>query len=364
MKIFICTAGTSIATNRGVDLSPLENQPPQRRNDYQLQIRALTHQVEDFFCCNDLRHQLEQTSAEIHSLAKMGLASGHRVHLLVTDSLDGQICAELNQKYLIQLFDCEVRLEPIPGLQAHSHREFISTGLKNLLTRLIRLLEDYQCQDLIINITAGYKSLAPYLTILGMIYDFPISYLYEKSQEVLTLERLPVRYDESVIWDVQEKLARIDQETDIPKTDWEAGLSFHKLGRYAALIEQSRPGYVTLSGLGLLFYEKFKLDFPPSLTFDPTPPQCKPIHLPSHHGQDILYAFVLRLVQSPYVKGVITSLNYSPHQRDPIKQCYADGRLDLVLVDTEPGYSLQVQTTGRNLKETEQIAALLKQKFF
>ena len=77
-----------------------------------------------------------------------------------------------------------------------------------------------------------------------------------------------------------------------------------------------------------------------------------------------LTAISKRLINSPFVRGVINSLPFNPKQKDPIKAVFDDGRIEFVLCQTDAGYGLVIQSTGRNLNETQRIAELLKQKYF
>lgn len=363
MKIFICTAGTSIATNKNIDIKAIENKPFSDYDKFQIPLLALRQQVEDFLSKLDLLRELDQTSAEIKSLAKMGLEKGDRVFLLVSDTVDGMVCAKINKEYLIQNWNCEVSLEKISGLQSSDSKAFSENGLKNLLDKVISLLEKYSYQEVCLNITAGYKSTIPYLTLLGMLYDKPIKYIYEKSDEIITLEKIPLKYDEETILAVEDKLLLIEKDTEISLDLWEQGIPFEKRKHYSFLMQESGPGRITMSAIGLIFYEKFKTDYPPELVRDLTPPKEKDITLREDKGKDILFSFSKKIVNSPFVKGVINSLPFNPQRSDPIKKCFNDGEIEIVLVKTDPGYGIVVQTTGRNMQETERIAKLLQKKY-
>ena len=363
MKIFICTAGTSIATNKNIDISDIENKPLSDYDNFKIDLLALRQQVEEVFSKLDLSRELDKTSAEIKSLVKMGLEKGDRVFFLVSDTVDGMICAEINKKYLVQNCNCEVSLEKISGLQSFDSKAFREKGLKNLLKKTIFLLEKYSYQDVCLNITAGYKSIIPYLTLLGMLYDKPIKYIYEKSNEIITLDKIPLKYDEETILAVEDKLMMIQKDTEISLESWEQGMPFDRRDHYSFLLEESSSGHVTMSAIGLIFYEKFKTDYPPELEKDLTPPKEKTISLRDDHGKDTLSTFSKKIVNSPFVKGVINSLPFNPKQTNPIKECFDDGKIEIVLIKTDPGYGIIVQTTGRNIQETNRIGELFKKKY-
>lgn len=89
----------------------------------------------------------------------------------------------------------------------------------------------------------------------------------------------------------------------------------------------------------------------------------KAIELRDDHGKNVLYKFSQKLVRSPWLLGVINSLPFNPRDRNFIKNVYADGRIEIVLVRSDQGLGLVVQSTGTNLAETEAIAKILREEF-
>lgn len=96
---------------------------------------------------------------------------------------------------------------------------------------------------------------------------------------------------------------------------------------------------------------------------DPTPATSKFISLRNDHGKNILSHFASRLLKSPYVTRVINSLPYNPKVKRFIKAVYDDGKIEIVLTDTDKGFGMIIQSTGRNSRETNLIAELLERKF-
>lgn len=82
-----------------------------------------------------------------------------------------------------------------------------------------------------------------------------------------------------------------------------------------------------------------------------------------HHGNDVLKRFSKKLVRSQYVIKIINSLPFNSFDRRFIKNCYADGRIEIVLVGSDKGLGLVLQSTGKNLQETERIAEILEKEF-
>ncbi len=91
--------------------------------------------------------------------------------------------------------------------------------------------------------------------------------------------------------------------------------------------------------------------------------QDKSISLRDDHGKDKLLAFSKKIIKSEYVVSVINSLPFNPTDVNLIREVYADGKIELVLHWEDKGIGIIIQTTGRNKRETEEIAKLLKKKF-
>ncbi len=92
-------------------------------------------------------------------------------------------------------------------------------------------------------------------------------------------------------------------------------------------------------------------------------PDAKKIHVSDDHGKDKLMLFAKKLVLSPYVIEIPYSLPFDTSRRSLIRKMYPDGRIALTLLRDDSGYSLMVQTTGRNYRETEAIAQVLKDNY-
>ena len=80
-----------------------------------------------------------------------------------------------------------------------------------------------------------------------------------------------------------------------------------------------------------------------------------------HHGQKELKALAKKLNYNPYVKHPITSVDFCPRATDPIERCYENGQVVVVDTSSSAGYALLVQTTGRSMRETEEIANSIRE---
>ncbi|MFK7797173.1 MAG: hypothetical protein AB8E82_06940 [Aureispira sp.] len=90
------------------------------------------------------------------------------------------------------------------------------------------------------------------------------------------------------------------------------------------------------------------------------PPNNKNIHLADHHGKKELKSLCNRIKHSPYVLEM-RSTNWGGSNF--IRSTSPDGVIELVLLRYDMRYALSVQTTGRNLRETQAIAEILEERY-
>jgi len=376
MRTFVCTTGTSIATNAKVNIERLKTNEIKAPEELELERDAIKEaifkKIESRFAIGDL----ENISAEMKSLIKMGINKTDKIVLLASDTEDGFLCAELVKEILKDKYECEVELLRIEGLQANNGTIFRLKGLKNLFNELFRLFENHQYEEIIINPTGGYKSVVPYVTIVGMLFNKPVKYIHEESEDVITLSGIPLIQDEDLMFRIEDKLKKIYSEGGISREEWNLGIDYNDL-RYESLIEEDR-GFVTLSGIGIILYERFRKDYPDDLERDFTPPEEKENGLFSlriaHHGIDRLKYISKKLLQSPYVRWIPNSCNNNPSKKPikPLTPIEAKAHLQheeigiCIVTDTksDEGFSFLIKTTAKDNSQNERIAELLKKKYF
>ncbi len=146
-------------------------------------------------------------SAEISSILKIKDAT--EIYLIATDTILSRIAAEIivstldgfkkeNGSTLNVFFDTEE--DVITGLKINNPQAFQEIGLPKLIERLVSL--GVNKEQIILNITGGYKGLIPFLTILGQVYDnVKLVYLYEKSDDVIVIPKLPINFNAGIAED-------------------------------------------------------------------------------------------------------------------------------------------------------------------
>lgn len=89
-------------------------------------------------------------------------------------------------------------------------------------------------------------------------------------------------------------------------------------------------------------------------------PNDKNFHLTSHHGKKELTELWYRIKNSPFViEGISIEWGGNSFYKNPNK----NGKLDIVHLKSDRRYVLQIQTTGRNLREVIAIAKKLEEQY-
>lgn len=157
--------------------------------------------------------QIRLASAElngIYGLYKEKLEHGTQdIHWLVsTDTAQGKATAEIVKEFLRKqkLFNTEIYTPS--GLSTATTQSF-SKGIDDLLVwlreKILPLKDSYR---ICFNLVGSFKSLQGYLNTIGMFYAHEIIYIFEgKESNLITIPRLPIKVDESLIEPYKVQLA-------------------------------------------------------------------------------------------------------------------------------------------------------------
>jgi hypothetical protein len=125
------------------------------------------------------------------------------------------------------------------------------------VVRLINKSENLYGRNVILNATAGFKSLVPYTTLVGLLFKVPVEYIFEMSSELITLPPLPVDFDQAFFARMEPILKRIDEKTSLPQEEVLDKITPEDRDTLLPLLEQA-DGEFTLSALGTIVYERYK----------------------------------------------------------------------------------------------------------
>lgn len=82
-----------------------------------------------------------------------------------------------------------------------------------------------------------------------------------------------------------------------------------------------------------------------------------------HHGNDKLKILAKRIIKNEYVDGVLNNLPFDSHTSLFLRKVKKNGIVEITMHWEDKGFGMAIQTTGRNLMETEKIAKMLRTKF-
>jgi putative CRISPR-associated protein (TIGR02619 family) len=201
-SLILSPVGTSIFTkgafpqeiSKYSNCRKLEDIPSDRRRiitDYIAQTRdlLLSMSVSD----------VKVRSAELNGIIQyyhndLRKASQDVHYLLPSDTYIGKQSCLLVQEYLQQYFS-DVRVMEISDLQT-SDCESFQYALSELTSRIMCLRDELSPgQNLVFNLTGGFKSILGFLQSLGMFYADETVYVFEFSESLLRLPILPLRLE-------------------------------------------------------------------------------------------------------------------------------------------------------------------------
>lgn len=114
--------------------------------------------------------------------------------LIATDTYLGKMAAEI-VKTVLQTFFPYTQVKIPAGLSTNSKEDFLA-GIRDLLKWCDETLKlsrhDY---EVTFNLTGGFKSLQGYLNTIGMFYADKIVYIFEGSNELIVIPRLPAKLE-------------------------------------------------------------------------------------------------------------------------------------------------------------------------
>ncbi|MBD2124942.1 putative CRISPR-associated protein [Microcoleus sp. ZQ-A2] len=236
-RLVISTVGTSILTNQlnlqyDSDWSKLLEE---RANDKEIDdkedvleaIEELTRRAKEKLytdpeqkVINDDIDEIRSASAElngIYGLYHAQLNQGNQdIHwLITTDTAQGQVSAELIRDFLRDNHVVVLDINTPTGLSTDSTENF-THGIDELLKSFDEIIPHYQQSgyQICFNLVGGFKALQGYVNTIGMFYQADeIIYIFEgssKEKGVITIPRLPIQVDHSVIKPAQFSLMATD----------------------------------------------------------------------------------------------------------------------------------------------------------
>ncbi len=170
--------------------------------------------------------QRRQASAElngIYGIYQNQLSQGQQdIHYLIaTDTHQGLTTAKVVENFLRQQGIVNITTYTPPGLTTASSQAF-AWGIDELLEWLennLRPLHGQPHYTITFNLVGGFKALQGYLNTLGMFYADELTYIFEGTNELITIPRLPIDIDSTAIAPHAALMARLAANAPIPFND-------------------------------------------------------------------------------------------------------------------------------------------------
>lgn len=200
----------------------------------------------------------EDISAEIKSLVKLRqeLREELEVYLLCSDTilskLAGEVIEEISSEKFSNLYTIK-KVIVIKGLQVWDSKEF-NEGMSNLITEIYSIAGEYW-ENIVINITGGYKATIPYLTILAQINKCDIYYIFEDTDELIKIPYIPI----DIKWGIFEENERFFfdlERSGIKEIDINL-----ELNREVISLLETCDNLYCLNPLGITLWERYKSNF-------------------------------------------------------------------------------------------------------
>lgn len=269
-RLVISTVGTSVLTNqidRDMDDNEWYERLQQTANytDNEIQnyppieqfISELKERAEEELYTNDT-DKIRKASAELNGI--YGLYSEQieqgipDMHLLVTtDTAQGRVAAEVVESFLKSKGLTNISTHTQPGLSTASSDIFVEA-----MAKLIPWMQETitACKNskytICFNLVGGFKALQGYFNTIGMFHADEIIYVFEGSNTLITIPRLPVIVDVKKVEPYKVQLAMMD--VGEINTSWEEA---KKVPQDWVLVDGHE---MTLSTWGQLIWNKCKND--------------------------------------------------------------------------------------------------------
>ena len=268
-RLIISTVGTSLLTNRierETDDNKWYKRLQQTANYSDSEVTQHHPDVEEFIAelkeraetelYSDDTEGIREASAELngiyglyHEQIEEGISDTHL--LVATDTAQGRVAAEIVESFLKSKGLTNTSIHVQPGLSTASSDIFVE-GMAKLIPWMQETITDCKKSKYTIcfNLVGGFKALQGYFNTIGMFYADEIIYLFEGSNQLIKIPKLPVKVDVSEIEPYKVQLAMMD--VGEISTSWEEA---KKVPEKWILVDGQE---MTLSAWGKLLWDKCK----------------------------------------------------------------------------------------------------------
>ncbi len=345
MRKIITTTGTSLLTNAA---RKLNKKPASTVTDRELHL--FWQQV-----------GASAASAETNSLLKIARPD-EEIVLLYTSTEDGERCAGEVQRYLQSQKWSNVRLRKLPLEQ--NEAQFERHGLRELVNILIDEINTAQREnrEVIINATGGFKAEIAYTTMVGMIFQIPVKYIYQHFEQPITFPALPVSWNIDLLLEYEQFFQWIDEESRKQLEVEQRLKAIPELERdriMALLLPADTEEYIYLSAAGEILWGRVKqqrqigelLEEPSASEVDEQDKISSSLSKVKHHYPKGILEFAQKVAKFPPVEEVIGG-HFENTTMGRIKGVSDDGSIRLLWADDKKAANITIRTTARGEAQT------------
>lgn len=218
-KLVISTVGTSLLTNQ-IDREFEDNWAVRLRDTANFSQEEIANHHEDVSdiiktlqdrAAEKLKGEVEdirEASAElngVYGLYKEQLNQGNQdIHwLIASDTAQDKVTAKMVENFLRKQ-GLTADLHTPQGFSARSTEAF-TNGIDEFLNWIEETVPGYKDSgyQICFNLVGGFKAIQGFANTIGMFYADEIIYIFEGSRDIITIPRLPIKVDTSVIMPVQ-----------------------------------------------------------------------------------------------------------------------------------------------------------------
>jgi putative CRISPR-associated protein (TIGR02619 family) len=252
MKKIITTVGTSLFTNYNEEKNETLNKDI--KDEPYSEYASWEDDISDIKEKLLLFAKKENSCAELTSIMKLQEKyEDIEVYLIATDTIESVVVCEILKEVLDNV-KFNPQYDVIDKLQIEKYKDF-KEGLSNLINRLYGIASNYY-DNLILNITGGYKAVIPYLTIFGQVNSVPLYYVFENSDSLISIPKIPLSIDEALFDKYWKEFEQLSKEEVVEKSS----LDYNFLREMESLFEVD-DGLVALNPLGTILWRRYREKF-------------------------------------------------------------------------------------------------------
>lgn len=227
-------------------LEALKKRGVQLTTDYEAAL--LTEQLVESF-----GDEADYLSAELSTLKKLKASDEDEAVFLATDTNESESAAKANARIAQLRFALSTKTKRVKALVLDDAKKFREEGLRSLIWALDepvgKALE--QNREPILSIGGGIKSVVPYIALYGMLRRVPITYIFERTRELVYLPPLPIGFDWASLQVAEAALREINRDGYVP-TERLQQLLGENLRSLEGLFEKTDHDHITFSAFGFL----------------------------------------------------------------------------------------------------------------